>query len=62
MGGNSAPSTPLGVRAPAPRPALPNAQAAPPASVPSAPQAGAAPQGSAGYVDPFDQYKKKRPG
>jgi hypothetical protein len=52
----------LGVRAPAPRPALPNAQAAPPASVPSAPQAGAAPQGSAGYVDPFDQYKKKRPG
>jgi len=62
-GNSQTPSAPLGVRQPAPRAPLPNH---PPAALPSNPStatqqpAGTAPAG-AGYVDPFDQYKKKRP-
>ena len=59
-----APSAPLGVRAPAPRAPLPMTPSAatPVAAVPSVPVAPAGSSTGAGYVDPFDQFKKKRPG
>ena len=57
--GTAPAAAPLGVRAPQPRAPLPASPAASPAS-PTAPAA--APGVAAGYVDPFDQYKKKRPG
>jgi twitching motility protein PilT len=63
--GESAPApqqaaaAPLGVRAPQPRAPLPTTPQ--PASALPQPAAAPAPSG-AGYVDPFDQFKKKRPG